>query len=259
MSLDTLIRVVVVDDEPLVRLGLKRTLSAIPAVQLVADCRHGLEALRVIRKERPDLLLLDVQMPGLSGFDLVDALDAVERPAIIFVTAFDQYAVRAFEVEAVDYLLKPFDDERVALAVSRARQRLQHDRAAAGSADLAGLVGLTNQRAPHLQRLLVRERGRTEVIAVNEVDWFEAADNYVRVHLSGRLELVRDTLSGLESRLDPARFIRVHRSAIVQVSRIRSLLVEQSGDAMLTLQSGADVAVSRTYRKALEAALRPSR
>ncbi len=226
-----------------------------PDVELVADCRHGLEALKVIRKERPDLLLLDVQMPGLTGFDLVDALAASERPAVIFVTAYDEYAVRAFEVQAVDYLLKPFDDERVARGIARARQRLEADRAAAGSADLAGLVGLSNQRAPHLQRLLVRERGRTDVIAVHDVDWFEAADNYVRVHIGGRREVVRESLARLEAGLDPARYARVHRSAIVNLLRVQSLQVQQSGDGVLTLRSGAEIAVSRSYRKRVEAAL----
>ena len=255
MNGDT-IRVVVVDDEPLVRLGLRRTLQEIPGVELVADCRQGLEALKVIRKEKPDLLLLDVQMPGLTGFDVVDALEDAERPAVIFVTAFDEYAVRAFEIQAVDYLLKPFDDERVARAIGRARQRLKSDRASAGDADLAGLVSLSNDKAPYLERLLVRDRSRTEVIAVSEVEWFEAADNYVRLHLAARRELVRETLSALESRLDPARFRRVHRSAMVNLARVRALKVEQSGDGTLTLQSGAQVPVSRTYRKDLEAALR---
>lgn len=249
------LRVVVVDDEPLVRLGLRRTLGTLPGVELVADCRHGLEALKVIRTERPDLLLLDVQMPGLSGFDVVAALEEADRPAVIFVTAFDEYAVRAFEVQAVDYLLKPFDDERVARAIARARLRLQADRVAAGSADLAALVGVANAQAPHLERLLVRERGLTEVLPVNDVDWFEAADNYVRIHLAGRREVMRETLSGLEARLDPTRFIRVHRSAMVNLSRVRGLRVLQSGDAELTLSSGGEIPVSRSYRKALERAL----
>jgi len=251
-----IIRVVIVDDEPLVRLGLRRTLKDIPGVELVADCRQGLEALKVIRKEKPDLLLLDVQMPGLTGFDVVDALEEAERPAVIFVTAFDEYAVRAFEIQAVDYLLKPFDDERVTRAIGRARQRLKADGKSAGSADLAGLVSLANDRAPHLERLLVRDRSRTEVIAVSEVDWFEAADNYIRIHLGSRRELTRDTLSALESRLDATRFRRVHRSALVNLARVKSLKVEQSGDAVLTLHSGAQVPVSRTYRKELEAALK---
>lgn len=250
------LRVVVVDDEPLVRLGLRRTLSGIPDVELIADCRHGLEALKVIRKEKPDLLLLDIQMPGLSGFDLVEALEEAERPAIIFVTAFDEYAVKAFEIEAVDYLLKPFDDARVARAIARAGQRIAADREEAGSSGMAGLVSMANARAPHLERLIVRERGRSEVIAVGDVDWFEAADNYVRLHLGTRRELVRETLTNLEGRLDPARFQRVHRSAIVTLGRIRSLAAEQSGDAVATLHSGATVAVSRTYRKALEQRLK---
>jgi len=249
------LRVVVVDDEPLVRLGLRRTLATLPGVELVADCRHGLEALKVIRAERPDLLLLDIQMPGLTGFDVVTALDEAERPAIIFVTAFDEFAVKAFEVQAVDYLLKPFDDERVARAVERARQRLRADRGAAGTEGLESLVGLVNRRSPWLERLLVKDRGRTEVVAVDEVEWFEAADNYVRVYLGGRREVVRETLSGLEGRLDPARFCRVHRSAIVNLSRVRRLTVLQSGDAEAALAGGATVPVSRGLRKALEAAL----
>jgi two-component system LytT family response regulator len=249
------LRVVVVDDEPLVRLGLRRTLNSLPGVVLVADCRHGLEALKVIRAERPDLLLLDIQMPGLTGFDVVMALDEAERPAIIFVTAFDEFAVKAFEVQAVDYLLKPFDDQRVARAVERARERLRADRAAAGTAGLEGLVGLVNRQSPHLERLLVKDGGRTEVIAVDEVEWFEAADNYVRVHLGRRREVVRETLGGLANRLDPARFCRVHRSAIVNLRRIRELKVLQSGDAEVVLQGGATVSVSRGFRKGLERAL----
>ncbi|HKV73028.1 MAG TPA: LytTR family DNA-binding domain-containing protein [Gemmatimonadales bacterium] len=249
------LRVVVVDDEPLVRVGLRRTLAAIPGVELVADCRHGLEAIKVIRSQRPDLVLLDIQMPGLTGFDVVTALDQAERPAIVFVTAFDEHAVRAFEVQAVDYLLKPFDDERVARAIERARQRLEADRVLAGTTGLAGLVGVLNDRSPWLERLLVRERGRTEVVAIDEVEWFEAADNYVRLHLGARREVVRETLSGLERRLDPARFCRVHRSIIVNLSRVRRLAVAQSGDGEATLQSGASIPVSRGSRKSLEEAL----
>ncbi|HTO74192.1 MAG TPA: LytTR family DNA-binding domain-containing protein [Gemmatimonadales bacterium] len=245
----------VVDDEPLVRVGLRRTLAGIPDVELVADCRHGLEAIKIIRSQRPDLVLLDIQMPGLTGFDVVTALDESERPAIVFVTAFDEHAVRAFEVQAVDYLLKPFDDERVARAIDRARQRLEADRALAGTAGLAGLVGILNERSPWLERLLVRERGRTEVIAVDEIDWFEAADNYVRLHLGNRREVIRETLGGLERRLDPSRFCRVHRSAILNLARVLRLSVEQSGDAEAMLRSGASVPVSRASRRALEAAL----
>lgn len=248
MNLPAPLTVVIADDEPLVRRGLRRQLEGRRDFSLVGECRNGLEALKLLRRERPDLVLLDIQMPGLTGFAVVEALEEADRPAIIFVTAYDSYAIRAFDLHAVDYLLKPFDDERLERALARARQRLANGRESAGLPALAALVTLANSREPHLARLLVRSLGRTEVVRVEDVDWFEAADNYVRLHLGARRPVVRETLAALEKRLDPAMFARSHRSAVVNLARVRELRVRPSGDAAVILADGMALPVSRTQR-----------
>lgn len=246
------LRLVIADDEPLVRRGLRRSLGRIPGLVLAAEARDGRQALEAIRRERPDLVLLDIQMPGLTGLEVAAALVEPEAPAVIFVTAYDSFAVRAFELHAVDYLLKPFDDERLATAIGRARDRLAGPRHHAGIPGAAALVDLANSRSRHVERLLVRTLGRIEVVDVASVDWFEAADNYVRLHIGTRRPVIREPLRELEARLDPARFARVHRSAIVNLERVRSIATRTSGDAIAELASGEPVPVSRNHRTEFE-------
>ncbi len=267
------LRVVVADDEPLIREGLAELLAAEPGVEVVAACADGAAALDAARRHRPDVLFLDVQMPGDDGLAvarraLADAeAHGAPAPAVVFATAHDRYALAAFEVSAVDYLLKPFDARRVREALRRVRARgAPAPGLAAQLAALAARLGA----APHAaagapapdgpprwaERLVVGAARTQRVVPVREVEWVEAADNYVRVHAPGGGGLLREPLAALERRLDPARFARVHRSALVNLARVRELRPLPSGDYELTLQSGAAVTLSRTYRDDVLARLR---
>jgi two-component system, LytTR family, response regulator len=246
------LRALVVDDEPVARRRLK-TLLAAEQAEVIGECETGEQAIEAIERLRPDVVFLDVQMPGLDGFDVVDALGSGKHPEIVFVTAYDRYAVRAFDVHAVDYLLKPFTDERFRTAVARARERIVLKTAGAGVASLAASL---RAEPSYVTRLPVRTGSGTTFVDLAAVDWMDAADNYVRLHVRDREYLVRDTLASLEAQLDPARFVRVHRSAIVQVDRVAEIRTETHGDAELRLHDGTRVAVSRTWRSRLQKALR---
>jgi two-component system LytT family response regulator len=240
-------RVAVVDDEPVVREGMTDFLAAQPDLELVGEARDGPAAVRLIESRHPDLVFLDIQMPGLDGFGVLDALAPEALPAVVFITAYDQYALRAFEVHAVDYLLKPFDRGRLATALERARVRLANGDWHKGITAL-----LAAMRAQHLTRLPVRSRNRTYFVDVADVDWFEGAGNYVRLHVGDRVHLVRATLKHLAARLDPERFQRIHRSTILNVERLREIQSLSSGDCRLVLDGGAQVTLSRTYRQRFE-------
>jgi two-component system LytT family response regulator len=247
------IRALLVDDEPLVRRGIRAFLAEEPDVVVVGECRDGVEALAAIRAERPDLVFLDVQMPELDGLSALAALAPEERPpAVVFVTAYDAYALRAFDLHAVDYLLKPFDEQRFRTALARARGRL----GGGGRLDarLAALLAeLRPQPGPEpADRLVVRTAGRVVLVPAAEIDWIEAADNYVRVHAAGQRHVLRETIKGLEAQLDPRRFVRIHRSAIVNLDRVRELRALPSGDFAVLLSTGAKLTLSRTYRDVVE-------
>ncbi|AHG89633.1 LytTr DNA-binding region [Gemmatirosa kalamazoonensis] len=258
------LRVLLVDDEPLVRRGLRTFLAAEPGVEVVGECRDGREALGAVRELSPDVMFLDVQMPELDGFGVLDALGPGDRPAVVFVTAFDAYAIRAFDVHAVDYLLKPFDEPRFRTALERARERVAARRgAAAGVASvphdpsrvaldalLAQLRGDGRVAGDWLARIAVRETDRVTYVPVADVDWLEADDNYVRVHTRGGARLVRETLKALEARLDPRRFARIHRSAIVNLERVRELRPTFNGEYVVVLATGTRLTLSRGYRDA---------
>ena len=200
----------------------------------------------MIERISPDILFLDVQMPEVDGFDVLESVGADAVPAIVFVTAFDEYAVRAFDVQAIDYLLKPFDDARFALALDRAKERVR-----SGRPD-ERIAALLRQRSPYLRRFLVRTRDRALVVDVDDVDWIEAADYYASLHVGARAHLLRQTLTELEQQLDPERFVRVHRSAIVNVDRVREIHPLFRGDCALVLADGARVKLSRTHRDRFE-------
>lgn len=245
-----MLRVVIVDDEPPARARLRRLLKAHDAVEIAAECSDGAAAVQAIESAQPDLVLLDVQMPELDGFDVLRALDMPRLPAVIFVTAFDSYALRAFEVHALDYVVKPVDAARFDRALSHARQRISEQRSAG-----EGLTNLIRELArdrTHVKRIPVRSEGRVKVIDLADVDWMSAADNYVTLHVGGQEYLLRDTLSALEQRLDAGDFVRVHRSTIVRVDRIAELLPDLHGDYRIRLKNGSEVALSRTYRPRLE-------
>ena len=232
-------RTIVVDDEPLARQTLRLLLSREKDFRVVAECGHGAEAIEAIRRERPDVLFLDVQMPEVDGFEMLRRLGATAVPALIFVTAFDRYALKAFEQHALDYLLKPFSDERFAVVIERARVRLREHSAAAA------------QR----RQLVVRDGTRRLAIPHDDIVWIEAEDYCARIHLRDRTVLVRESLRVLARALDGGGFVRVHRSAIVSVASIRAIEPLVSGDQRLTLRDGTVLKVSRTHRGAVVQAM----
>ena len=250
------LRVAIVDDEAPARRRITRLLSAEADVRIVGESADGESALTLIARERPDLVFLDVQMPERDGFEVVRAIPPRDLPAILFVTAHDRYALRAFDVHAVDYLLKPFSAERFRTALARARDRVSRRAADDG---LAGLAAALRARPVYLSRIAVRSGGRTVVVDLAAVAWMEAADNYVRLHVREREFLVRDTLAALETKLDPERFVRVHRSTIVRIERVAEIAPATHGDAIVRLVDGTTLAVSRTFRERLHKAVATGR
>jgi two-component system LytT family response regulator len=251
------LRVLLVDDEPVARRGLRRLLTAAPDLEIVGECGDGASAIAAIAELTPDLVLLDVQMPELGGFDVVDAVGLQQLPAIVFVTAYDQYALRAFDVHAVDYVLKPVDPERLQRALERARSRIAARDANGGVALAAALADLGRQLAPRwARRLAIRAGGRVRLVEVGTIQWLRAAGNYVEVHAGGRMQTMRETLAALEARLDPERFVRVSRSALVNLDAVRELQPLFDGDFVLLLHDGTQVPGSRRWRESFERRLR---
>ena len=246
------IRALVVDDEAPARRRIRRMLLAEPDIIVAGEYGDGASAIEAIARERPDLVFLDVQMPERDGFDVVKAVPSRELPAILFITAFDRYALRAFDVHAVDFLLKPFTRERFRTALDRARERVARRTPDAG---LAGLAESLRADRAYLTRVVVNSGRRSIVVDLASVEWMEAADNYIRLHVHSREYLLRDTLAALEARLDPSRFVRIHRSAIVAVDRITTLTPMSHGDAEVVLRDGTRLTASRTWRDRLRSAL----
>ena len=236
------LRVVIADDEPLARHRLRRLLRGQPGVRIAAECADGGETIAAVLRESPDLLFLDVQMPELDGFGVLRALPSHRVPVTVFVTAFDQYALRAFEAQALDYLLKPFTEARFRVAFERARAQVGRPAPVPGGAGW-------------LTRVLIRECGRVRVVPVGEIDYLEAARNHVRVHASGATHLLREPLGSLEARLDPAGFARIHRSTVVNLERVAELEPWFSGDCQVVLRDGVRLRLSRTHRAEFEARL----
>ncbi len=252
------LRVVIVDDEPVARENLRLILAAVPDVVVVAECPDGDSAVDAIRDLAPDAVLLDVEMPGCDGFGVIRRLDAGRLPALIMVTAYEQYAIDAFRARALDYLVKPVDEAAVAEALRRARDSTQLEtvrdlvREASAPHDILG-----REEPPGKLRKIALPHGQAlEIVPVEEIDWIAAAGVYVEVHVGKRRYLLRDSLTGLESRLDPDRFVRVHRSSLVNLDRVRTLHPEAHGDSILVLQDGTQLRLSRRYRQRLESALR---
>jgi two-component system LytT family response regulator len=233
------VSVVVADDEPLGRQRIVRLLAQEPDAHVVAVCADGATALAAVRRHNPDLLFLDVQMPSLDGFSVIRQTSAGGRPAVIFVTAHDQYALQAFDADALDYLLKPFDEERFHRAYVRARERLHRPAEPEPAAADEGM---------HPDRLAVKREGTVYFVKIADVDWVEAASNYVRLHTGRETHLLRESMTGIGARLDPRRFLRIHRTAIVNVDRIRELQPWFSGEYIVILQDGTKLKVSRGYR-----------
>ncbi len=264
------IRVLVVDDEPLARTGLSALCSIDPDLELVGECSDGRSAVAAIIQIEPDLLLLDIQMPEMDGFEVLQAVGADSMPHVIFVTAYDQFAVQAFEVHALDYLLKPFDDERFFDAIDRAKKAIR-------GADLgmlrSRLIGLLSEagmgdeedtsarpdgiaagapRSGYLTRIAVKETGRTLLVRVDEIHWIEAANYCAKLHTRNRVHIIRESLKSLDVQLDPMRFFKVSRSAIVNLDRIQEIQPFARGSQMVILKDGTRVTMSRSRREALE-------
>jgi DNA-binding LytR/AlgR family response regulator len=237
----------IVDDEAPARERLKRLLANLDRVEVVGEAADGIQAVEAIESLRPDLVLLDIQMPGMDGFDVVEAL--ADPPAIIFVTAYDEYAIRAFEIHALDYLLKPFSLKRLAQAVRRAQEALAEEQDLA--AQLGPLLESLAAEGRYLMRLAVRHRDRIRVVDVDEVDWIGVEDEQVMVHAGEQTYPIRRTLADLQARLDPVRFFRAHRSAIVNLDRIEEIVPWFKGSHILRLTTGAEVALSRAQARAL--------
>lgn len=250
-----LIRVLLVDDEPLAREMLREMLQGDPVVAIVGESVNGREALDAIRAHAPDLLFLDVQMPELGGFEVLAALRKEQIPYVIFVTAYDQYAVRAFEVHALDYLLKPFDQERFDISWQRARAQILRDRNGGTDQRILALLEELKAGNKYLERLVIKAGGRIYFLETNEIDWIEAEGNYVSVHSAKKSHLLRETISSLESQLDPKKFVRVHRSSIVRIDRIQELQPWFHGEYRIILQNGTQLTLSRNYRDKLQEAL----
>ncbi len=260
------LRAVVADDEALGRRGIVSRLAKADAVEVVAQCGNGRETIEAVRALRPDLLFLDVQMPGFDGFEVVRALPGDLRPHVIFVTAWDRHALRAFEVQALDYLVKPIDDERFAQALARARRAIAEKRDGEIGRRVLAVVGgdarpvegeKTHPPGAIPGCFVIRDRGRVAFVRHSDVEWIEAAGDYVRLHAREQSWLTRDTLSAVEKRLDPRKFLRIHRSTIVRLDRIRELRPFENGDAAVHLTDGLELRASRSYRSALARLIRP--
>ncbi len=247
MKIDTLI----VDDEPLARDRVKRFLRDEHDIRIIGECGNGREAVAAIRERKPDLVFLDIQMPEKNGFEVVKALDERTMPAVIFVTAYDQYALQAFDVHALDYLLKPFNRERLHKAVSHARDQIETRRIGNLDERLASLIKDLKSEKKHLERLVVKSVGRVFFLKVDEIDWIEAAGNYVKLHAGREAHMIRETMNGIEAKLDPDKFLRIHRSTVVNIDRIKELHPMFSGDYAVILRNGTELALSRNYRERL--------
>ena len=249
MPLTTLI----VDDEPLARAGLRMWLADDPEVSSIQEAKDGREAVTAIRSDRPDLIFLDVQMPEMDGFSVVREIGADRMPAVIFVTAHDQHAIQAFEISAIDYLLKPVTEERFTQALMRAKTRLQSRPSDEANRQIIGLLETIVSPRRHIERLAVRSAGKTVFVDVDEIDWIEAAENYAQLHCGRTVHLLHVPMNTLEKSLDPERFLRIHRSTIVNVGRIKDLQPGVHGEFVLTLRSGVQLQSGRTYQEKLRA------
>jgi two-component system, LytTR family, response regulator len=233
------VRTLVVDDEPLARSNLTVLLRADPEVEIVGECGSGMEGLEQIRSQNPDLVFIDVQMPECDGFDLLELLGGDVPPAVVFVTAYDQYALRAFEAGALDYLLKPFDNARFERALGRAKDRIGHAKNGAQRND----------------RLVIKSVGQVLFLRFSEIDWIEAADYYACLHVGAQSHLLRRSMNELDRELDPALFCRIHRSTIVNLDRVRGLKSGEDGEHEVLLENGTRLRLSRSYRKQLQTRL----
>jgi two-component system LytT family response regulator len=245
-------RVLIADDEPLARDRLRMLLGREDWVEIAGECENGVDAIAAIQKIKPDLVFLDVQMPGATGFEVIQSVGAGQMPAVVFVTAYDRYALRAFDVHALDYLLKPFDRERFRQALGRARQHLERKDPGELERRLLQLVQDLRSSPQRPERFVIKSGGRVFFVRAEEIDWIEAAGNYVKLHVGAEAHLLRETMNALEAQLDPDVFFRIHRSHIVNIERVKELQPWFNGEYVVFLRSGARLTLSRGYREKLQ-------
>jgi two-component system LytT family response regulator len=245
------IRTLIVDDEPLARRRIRKLLSRDGDLEVVGDCANGYEAVAAINEYSPDLIFLDVQMPEIDGFKVLEKQETARTPLVVFVTAYDSYALRAFEVSAVDYLLKPFDRRRFEKALQRVKTRLSAAREGEVNQRALALLEELKAHSSHLERLVVKSRGRAFFLKTSEIDWIEAEGKYVRLHVGRESHLLREAIGTLEVQLDPKLFARIHRSAIVNIDRIKELQPWFHNDYRVILHDGTELMLSRGSRKRL--------
>lgn len=249
---ETKIHALIIDDEPLARSRIRRLLTAEPDIEVAGECGNGSEAVQFLKHQQADLIFLDVQMPGMDGFAVLQALPQERIPAVVFVTAYDEHALRAFDVHALDYLLKPFDRRRFHETLRRVREHISHLRNGEVNQRLFALLENLGRRKSAVDRMAIRSNGHVLFIRTSNIDWIEAADNYVCLHCGADTHVVRDTLSALANRLDAGRFIRIHRSTVVNVDRIARLQPWFRGDYRVLLHDGTQLTLSRGYRDRLQ-------
>lgn len=248
------VRTLIVDDEALARERMRQLLSSQPEIELVGECADGREAVTAIQEKSPDLIFLDIQMPELDGFAVLSAINLEPMPVIVFVTAHDKFALRAFEVHALDYLLKPFDRERFHSALRRALEQVKNrGNTALAQAQAALLADVAEVQAPTkpTERLAIKSDGRITIIRTADISWIQAAHNYVEIHDDKKAHLLRETIGGIEAKLPPEKFVRISRSVIVNVDRVKELQPLFYGEYKVTLLSGKQLTLSRRYRKKL--------
>jgi len=248
------IRLLIVDDEPLIRLGIRSAVGKMAGVTVLSECGRGADAIQAMESLPVNLVLLDIQLPDCTGFDVVSHVGAERMPMVIFVTAYDEYAVRAFELNAVDYLLKPFDSERLRSSIERARRRLAADDPTALARQLQALLQLKDHGRP--ERIVVRQADRYDFVAVESIDRIESASNFVQLHCANRIYLIGDTMNNMESRLDSKRFMRIHRQHIVNVERVVAIHPIMNGTYELELNNGVRIASGRQYKGSIQALMR---
>ena len=259
------IRTAIVDDEPLARRNIRILLKDEPEIEIVGEAASGREALALIHKYSPDLLFLDIQMPEMDGFGVLENIEAEQLPVIVFVTAFDQYALKAFEFHALDYLLKPFDDARFEKALRQAKRQIEQREVKDLSKRLVALLesregqSFETVRQDYVSRLLIKSSGRVSFLKTDEIDYVQAEDYYVKLHVGRKGHLLRETMNEMEAKLDPSKFLRIHRSTIVNIERIRELQQHFNGDYIVLLQDGTELKLSRSRRDQLQKLLKSGR
>lgn len=253
---DTLIKVLIVDDEPLARKRIGTLLENLPDVKIVGECANGLEAVAAIETHAPDLMFLDVQMPGMDGLSVLRAQTDKPMPLVIFVTAYDGHGIAAFESGAIDYLLKPFDQKRFEKAVEKARARLSGDKKTDSLSDLSAVVKQLENQPKYRKHIAIRQDGRVFLVKTDDIEWIGAERNYVRMHVGNESYLRREAIGNIEEILDPSLFRRVHRSAIVNMNFIKELRSAPGGEYHIVLSNGEELILTRTYQKNLPEYLR---